>query len=80
MQSGLSVGFSTFVVSVSVLLLWIPLRELPGFGTLSNAVVIAVAIDTMTPLLMLPEGSAMRYLQLIAELILIGGKRTLSDG
>ena len=33
-QSGLSVGFSTFVVSVSVLLLWIPLRELPGFGTL----------------------------------------------
>ena len=71
-QSGLSVGFSTFVVSVSVLLLWIPLRELPGFGTLSNAVVIAVAIDTMTPLLMLPEGSAMRYLQLIAGVILIG--------
>ena len=71
-QSGLSVGFATFVVSVLVLLLWIPLRELPGFGTLSNAVVIAVAIDTMTPLLMLPEGSAIRYLQLIAGVILIG--------
>lgn len=71
-QSGLSVGFATFVVSVSVLLLWIPLRELPGFGTLSNAVVIAVAIDTMTPLLILPEDSVMRYFQLIVGVILIG--------
>ncbi|MGB1773074.1 MAG: YczE/YyaS/YitT family protein [Arenicellales bacterium] len=71
-QSGLSVGFATFVVSVSVLLLWIPLREIPGFGTLSNAVVIAVAIDTMTPLLILPEGSVIRYFQLIAGVILIG--------
>ena len=71
-QSGLSVGFATFVVSVLVLLLWIPLRELPGFGTLSNAVVIAVAIDTMTPLLILPEGSVMRYFQLIVGVILIG--------
>ena len=70
-QSGLSVGFATFVVSVLVLLLWIPLRELPGFGTLSNAVVIAVAIDTMTPLLILPEDSVMRYFQLIAGVILI---------
>ena len=71
-QSGLSVGFATFVVSVLVLLLWIPLRELPGFGTLSNAVVIAVAIDTMTPLLILPEDSVMRYFQLIVGVILIG--------
>jgi uncharacterized membrane protein YczE len=72
LQSGLSVGFATFVVSVLVLLLWIPLRELPGFGTLSNAVVIAVAIDTMTPLLILPEDSVMRYFQLIVGVILIG--------
>jgi len=72
MQLGWSVGFSTFVVSVSVLLLWIPLKEVPGFGTLSNAVLIAVAIDVMTPIMTLPEGSAIRYLQLIIGVVLIG--------
>ena len=71
-QSGWSVGFSTFVVSVSVLVLWIPLREVPGFGTLSNAVLIAVAIDVMTPLLTLPDGSGIRYLQLVMGVALIG--------
>ena len=45
LQLGWSVGFATFVVSVSVLLLWIPLKEVPGIGTLSNAVLIAIAID-----------------------------------
>ena len=44
-QSGLSVGESTLIVSAIVLLLWIPLREKPGFGTLANIVVIAVAIQ-----------------------------------
>ena len=41
----ISVGASTFVVSLIVLSLWIPLRERPGFGTLANIVVIATAID-----------------------------------
>ncbi len=72
MQLGWSVGFATFVVSVSVLLLWIPLKEVPGFGTLSNAVLIAVAIDVMTPLLIPPEDSVIRYLQLIVGVVLIG--------
>ena len=41
----LSLGMATFLVSVVVLLLWIPLRERPGLGTLANAVVIAVALE-----------------------------------
>jgi hypothetical protein len=72
MQTDWSVGFATFVVSVSVLLFWIPLKEVPGFGTLSNAVLVAVAIDVMTPLLIIPEGSGFRYLQLITGVMLIG--------
>ena len=67
-----SVGQATFLVSVLVLLLWIPLKEVPGFGTLSNAVLIAVAIDVMTPLLIPPEDSVIRYLQLIVGVVLIG--------
>ena len=42
---GITLGWSTFLISSLVLLLWIPLRERPGLGTLSNIVVIAVAIQ-----------------------------------
>jgi len=41
----ISLGFSTFAISTLVLLLWIPLREKPGFGTLSNIAIIASAIQ-----------------------------------
>jgi uncharacterized membrane protein YczE len=41
----ITLGWSTFLISSLVLLLWIPLRERPGLGTLSNIVVIAVAIQ-----------------------------------
>jgi uncharacterized membrane protein YczE len=41
----ITLGWSTFGISTLVLLLWIPLKEKPGFGTLSNIVIIAVAIQ-----------------------------------
>jgi uncharacterized protein len=41
----ITLGWSTFLISSLVLLLWIPLRERPGLGTLSNIVVIATAIQ-----------------------------------
>lgn len=52
-NSPLSVGAATFVVSVIVLLLWVPLRERPGLGTVLNAIVISIAIDVM--LIVLPD-------------------------
>lgn len=42
---GITMGWSTFAISGIVLLAWIPLREKPGFGTLANLVIIAVAIQ-----------------------------------
>ncbi len=44
-RSGLSIGEATFFTSIFVLLVWIPLRERPGFGTLSNIVLIALFIE-----------------------------------
>ena len=41
----ITMGWSTFAISTLVLLLWIPLREKPGFGTLSNIAIIALAIQ-----------------------------------
>ena len=47
-KTGMSIGFATFVISVFVLLLWIPLKERPGFGTISNIVLIATFIELGT--------------------------------
>lgn len=44
-KTGLDIGVTTFIVSVVVLLLWIPLKEKPGLGTICNIFVIAAALD-----------------------------------
>ena len=46
----ITMGWSTFGISTLVLLLWIPLRERPGFGTLANIVLIASFIEIGTHL------------------------------
>ena len=48
LKTGLSIGEATLVISTFVLLIWIPLREKPGFGTLSNIVLIATFIQVGT--------------------------------
>jgi len=48
-QTGFTVGMSTFIVGVLVLFFWIPLRELPGIGTILNIILISLAIDVMEP-------------------------------
>jgi hypothetical protein len=56
-QTGFTVGISTFIVGVLVLLFWIPLRELPGIGTILNIILISMAIDVMDPYI--PEQTEM---------------------
>lgn len=47
-KTGASIGVATFAISVLVLMLWIPLKERPGFGTISNIVLIASFIEIGT--------------------------------
>ncbi|MER7460459.1 hypothetical protein [Micromonospora sp. NPDC126480] len=49
--TGLSFGTVTIAVGALVLLLWIPLRQRPGLGTVSNVVVIGLVVDATLPLL-----------------------------
>jgi hypothetical protein len=67
-----SIGQATFLVSVAVLFLWIPLKEKPGIGTILNAIIIAGAIEVMVPLLPTPESFAIALLQVSLGIILIG--------
>ena len=72
LNSSLNIGESTFLVSVVVLLLWIPLRQKPGFGTLANMVVIAAAIEL--GLLIIPEvnGLALKVFYVLFGILLVG--------
>ena len=56
-QTSFTVGLSTFIVGVLVLLFWIPLREIPGIGTILNIILISMAIDVMGPYI--PEQTEM---------------------
>ena len=67
-----SVGQATFLVSVLVLFLWIPLREKPGIGTILNVILIAAAIEIMVPLLPTPTDQRLALLQAFGGVILIG--------
>src|SRR5487761_1333673 len=44
----ISLGWSTALISCAVLLLWFPLRQRPGFGTVANVVVIAYVLEVTT--------------------------------
>jgi hypothetical protein len=48
LKTGLSIGWATFIISVCVMLVWIPLDERVGFGTVANIVVIASFIQIGT--------------------------------
>ena len=50
----ISIGVATLLVSGLVLLLWIPLKEWPGLGTLCNAVIISLSLQVMVTLLPTP--------------------------
>lgn len=67
-----SVGQATFLVSVLVLFLWIPLKEKPGIGTILNAIIISVAIEVMVPLLPVPDSHTMAVAEVLIGVLLIG--------
>ncbi|MGB8361060.1 MAG: hypothetical protein WCE80_06630 [Acidimicrobiia bacterium] len=71
-QLGLSVGTWSIIISFVVLLIWLPLRERYGAGTLLNAILIGAVIDITV--LVLPEPAALwlRGLMLAAGILFIG--------
>ena len=59
-RTGLSLGTVTVLVALVVLLAWVPLRQRPGLGTVSNVVVIGVAVDAALAVLPAPSATAVR--------------------
>lgn len=74
-QLGWSLGTVTIVVGALVLLAWVPLRERPGLGTVSNVVVVGLAVDAVLAVLPAPGLLAGR-LAYAASGILLNGVAT----
>jgi hypothetical protein len=70
--TGWSIGFSTFVVSGSVLLLWIPLRQIPGIGTVLNVIIVAAVIDFTLHYLPITENDILQVLYAFAGVLVTG--------
>ncbi|MGY8874440.1 MAG: YczE/YyaS/YitT family protein [Gammaproteobacteria bacterium] len=67
-----SIGLSTFVISIFVLVLWIPLKQKPGMGTILNAFIIALTIEFSVYYLPYPESYPLQLLQVVIGVLTIG--------
>jgi uncharacterized membrane protein YczE len=70
--TGLTIGVVSIIVGAAVLLLWIPLRQRPGLGTVSNVFVVGLAMDGTLALLPGVHGLAVRIPLLLAGIVLNG--------
>ncbi len=71
-KTGWSIGFVTMIVSFAILVLWIPLRQKPGMGTLLNALIIAFMIDFSLVLLPYPETLLWQLIQAAIGVLVVG--------
>ncbi|TKJ23438.1 hypothetical protein [Blastococcus sp. CCUG 61487] len=69
-QIGWSMGAVTIAVGALVLLAWIPLRERPGLGTVSNVLVIGLVLDAVLAVLEAPSSLAARIAFAVAGVVL----------
>lgn len=67
-----SIGLTTMVVSFLILLLWLPLKQKPGIGTILNAIIIALMIDFSLTWLPYPDFLAWQLLQAGGGVLLVG--------
>jgi len=70
--TSLSIGTATFFISVSVLFLWIFIKQKPGLGTIFNIIIIAGMIDITLNFFDAPSSVWMKYFLAIFSVLLVG--------
>lgn len=70
--TGLTIGVVSIIVGAAVLLLWIPLRQRPGLGTVSNVFVVGIAMDATLAAVPAAHSLAVRIPLLVAGIVLNG--------
>jgi uncharacterized membrane protein YczE len=70
--TGVPVGTVIILTGAALLLLWIPLREQPGLGTVLNAVEIGLVVDLVLPIVPEPDQLALRLVMMFGGVAVIG--------
>jgi len=68
----LSIGMLTFLISVTVLILWIPLGQKPGMATILNAIIIALMIDLCIKFIPTPSSYINQLILAVVSVITVG--------
>ena len=68
----LSIGTITLIISIAVLILWIPLKQKPGMGTIFNALIIALMIDVCIKFVPTPSNFLHQLILAIISVITVG--------
>ena len=68
----LSIGTITLLISIAVLILWIPLGQKPGMGTIFNALIIAIMIDLCIKYVPTPSNYIYQLLLALISVIMVG--------
>ncbi len=70
--TGLSMGTVMIITGAVVLLLWVPLRQWPGLGTVANTILIGLSLDWTLHIVPAVDGAAWRTALMVAGVILNG--------
>ena len=71
-KTDLSIGMATFLISIFILIFWVPLKQIPGIGTILNAIIIASAIDLTLGFMPKPELIYLKILQASFGILIVG--------
>ena len=71
-RTDLSIGMATFLISIFILIFWVPLKQIPGIGTILNAIIIASAIDLTLGFIPKPELIYLKILQASFGILIVG--------
>ena len=71
-KTDLSIGMATFLISIFILIFWVPLKQIPGIGTILNAIIIASAIDLTLGFIPQPELIYLKILQASFGILIVG--------
>ena len=69
---GYSIGIVTIVISIIVLILWIPLSQKPGIGTILNALIIGLMIDVCITFVPTPENYVSQLMLALLAVLIVG--------
>lgn len=69
--TGISTGWVIVITGVLLLLLWIPLRERPGLGTILNATVIGIVVDIALPIIGEPDQLIVRLVMMVGGVVVV---------